>query len=161
MNIINSNNKGYSISELLIAISIIGFLATLVIPNFAPALEFVEVLIAEKHLYKAVKECQLGLVNNESNPQYSSPNDLIGLTTKRNRRLIFSYTGILGQCLPEYGGNRIRITKVDKSRELYSLEINVITGEKNSEGKLPGWLDWWNGNFSPIIRPAEQEYFLK
>ena len=43
-------SNGYSIIDLSIAIMIIGILATMLVPNCSSALEFVEVLIAEKHL---------------------------------------------------------------------------------------------------------------
>ena len=33
----------------------------------------------------------------------------------------------------------------------YELNINVVTGEKSSEGNVPSWLDWWEGIYSPII----------
>ena len=58
---------------MVIVIAIIGILASILIPNFRPAVEFIEVLIAEKHLLKAVKECKIGLINNELSPQYTLP----------------------------------------------------------------------------------------
>ena len=33
----------------------------------------------------------------------------------------------------------------------YSLIINLITGERISEGNIPDWLDWWEDFYSPLI----------
>ena len=144
---------GYSINELIVVISIIGVLASIVIPNFRPAIEFIEVLIAEKHLLKAVKECQLGLINYEISPQYTLPVNEVNLGIFKNNKFTFSHTGIGGDCSPEFGGNQLRVSRIDINSEniIYSLIINVKTGEKSSEGSLPDWLDWWDGKSSNLI----------
>ena len=69
--LISSKQLGYSLNEMLVVISIVGILASILVPNFRPAVEFIEVLIAEKHLLKAFKECQIGIINNELSPQYT------------------------------------------------------------------------------------------
>ena len=144
---------GYSINELIVVISIIGVLASIVIPNFRPAIEFIEVLIAEKHLLKAVKECQLGLINYDISPQYTLPVNEVNLGIFKNNKFTFSHTGIGGDCSPEFGGNQLRVSRIDINSEniIYSLIINVKTGEKSSEGSLPVWLDWWDGKSSNLI----------
>ncbi|WP_041484675.1 pilus assembly FimT family protein [Prochlorococcus marinus] len=144
---------GYSINELMVVISIIGVLASIVIPNFRPAIEFIEVLIAEKHLLKAVKECQLGLINYDISPQYTLPVNEVNLGIFKNNKFTFSHTGIGGDCSPEFGGNQLRVSRIDINSEniIYSLIINVKTGEKSSEGSLPDWLDWWDGKSSNLI----------
>ena len=144
---------GYSINELMVVISIIGVLASIVIPNFRPAIEFIEVLIAEKHLLKAVKECQLGLINYDISPQYTLPVNEVNLGIFKNNKFTFSHTGIGGDCSPEFGGNQLKVSRIDINSEniIYSLIINVKTGEKSSEGALPDWLDWWNGKSSNLI----------
>ena len=144
---------GYSINELIVVISIIGVLASIVIPNFRPAIEFIEVLIAEKHLLKAVKECQLGLINYDISPQYTLPVNEVNLGIFKNNKFTFSHTGIGGDCSPEFGGNQLRVSRIDINSEniIYSLIINVKTGDKSSEGSLPDWLDWWDGKSSNLI----------
>jgi len=151
--LINSKQIGYSINEMIIVTAIIGVLASILIPNFRPAVEFIEVLIAEKHLLKAVKECQIGLINNEMSPQYTLPANEINLGIFKNNKFTFSYTGLGGDCSPEFGGNQLRVSRVNINSEniIYSLIINVKTGEKSSEGLLPGWLDWWSGKSSNLI----------
>ena len=151
--LITSKQLGYSINEMVIVISIIGILASILIPNFRPAVEFIEVLIAEKHLLKAVKECQIGLINNEISPQYTLPVNEINLGIFRNNKFTFSFTGIGGECSPEFGGNLLRISRINNNSEniIYSLIINVKTGEKSTEGLLPTWLDWWDGKSSSLI----------
>ena len=151
--LITYKQLGYSINELIVVISIIGFLASIVIPNFRPAIEFIEVLIAEKHLLKAVKECQIGIINNELSPQYTLPKDEIKLGIFKNNKFTFSFTGIKGECSPEFGGNLLRASRININSEniIYSLIINVKTGEKLSEGSLPTWLDWWDGKSSSLI----------
>ena len=141
------------ISETPVSIAIIGILASIIIPNFEPALEFIEVLIAEKYLLEAVKECQVGMANQELEPQYTLPSRNLGLGIFKNEKFIFSHTGIEGDCYPEDGGNLLRISKtsLNNGNENYSLIINVTTGEKTYEGQIPEWLDWWEGKFSPII----------
>jgi prepilin-type N-terminal cleavage/methylation domain-containing protein len=144
---------GYSINEMVIVIAIVGVLASILIPNFRPAVEFIEVLIAEKHLLKAVKECQIGIINNELSPQYTLPKDEIKLGIFKNNKFTFSFTGIEGECSPELGGNQLRVSRININTEniIYSLIINVKTGEKLSEGSLPTWLDWWEGKSSSLI----------
>ena len=151
--LISFKQLGYSISEMVIVITIVGVLASILIPNFRPAVEFIEVLIAEKHLLKAVKECQIGIINNELNPQYTLPKDEIKLGIFKNNKFTFSFTGIEGECSPEFGGNQLRVSRININSEniIYSLIINVKTGEKLSEGSLPTWLDWWDGKSSSLI----------
>ncbi len=151
--LITCKQLGYSINELIVVISIIGVLASIVIPNFRPAIEFIEVLIAEKHLLKAVKECQLGLINYDISPQYTLPVNEVNLGIFKNNKFTFSHTGIGGDCSPEYGGNQLKVSRIDINSEniIYSLIINVKTGEKSSEGYLPDWLDWWDGKSSNLI----------
>ena len=52
---IKLTENGFSIVDLSIAITVIGILAVMVIPNISPALEFVEVLVAEKIFIKKCK----------------------------------------------------------------------------------------------------------
>lgn len=153
---------GYSINEMIITIAMFGVLATLIIPNFQPALEFVEVLILEKYLLKSVKECQVDIVNNEPTPQYSLPKNNLGLGISKNIKFIFSHTGIIGECAPYIGGNDIKISRINKfnNEVKYSLIINVVSGEKVYEGQIPQWLDWWTGKHSPII-PPDDDYYLR
>ena len=151
--LISSKQLGYSLNEMLVVISIIGILASILVPNFKPAVEFIEVLIAEKHLLKAFKECEIGIINNELSPQYSLSKDDINLGIFKKNIFTFSYTGIGGECSPEFGGNQLRVSRRNANSEniIYSLIINVSTGEKVSEGTLPDWLDWWDGKSSSLI----------
>jgi prepilin-type N-terminal cleavage/methylation domain-containing protein len=147
-----SRNLGYSMNELIIVIAIIGILASIIIPSFKPALEFIEVLMAEKYLLKAAQECQIGLINGEQSPEYSQPKNEIGLGVFKRNKFTFSYTGIGGECLPQYGGNELRASRknTNSGNIIYSLIINVSTGEKSSEGTLPNWLDWWEKKTSSV-----------
>ena len=151
--LITSKSLGYSTNEMVVVISIIGILSSILIPNFRPAVEFIEVLIAEKHLLKAVKECQIGLINNEISPQYTFPEGEINLGIFKNNKFSFSHTGIIGECSPDFGGNQLRVSRINTNSDniIYSLIIDVKTGEKSSEGALPGWLDWWDGKSSNLI----------
>ena len=151
--LISFKQLGYSINEIVIVIAIVGVLASILIPNFRPAVEFIEVLIAEKHLLKAVKECQIGIINNDLSPQYTLPKSEIKLGIFKNNKFTFSFTGIEGECSPEFGGNQLRVSRININSEniIYSLIINVKTGEKLSEGSLPTWLDWWEGKSSSLI----------
>ncbi len=151
--LISFKQLGYSINEIVIVIAIVGVLASILIPNFRPAVEFIEVLIAEKHLLKAVKECQIGIINNELSPQYTLPKDEIKLGIFKKNKFTFSFTGIEGECSPEFGGNQLKVSRISINSEniIYSLIINVKTGEKLSEGSLPSWLDWWEGKSSSLI----------
>ena len=141
-----SRNLGYSMNEMIIVISIIGILASILVPSFRPAIEFVEVLIAEKYLLKATQECQIGLINGELSPQYTMPEKEISLGIFKENKFTFSYTGVAEECSPEYGGNQLRVVRKHTKSEdiIYSLNINVVTSEKTSEGNLPNWLDWWD-----------------
>ena len=51
---------------MLVVLAIIGILASIVVPSYRPAIEFIEVLMAEKSLIKAVQECKVGLINGET-----------------------------------------------------------------------------------------------
>jgi len=140
--------NGYTTTDLSIAIIIIGILATILVPKFSSSLEFIEVLIAEKHLYDAVKKCQAGLINDEIKPQYRLPTKDMGLGIFRNNKFSFAYTGIEDECISDYEPNQIRLSRTNNQ---YSLIINLITGERTSEGELPEWLDWWEDFYSPLI----------
>ena len=144
--LIASRNLGYSVNEMLVVLAIIGILASIVVPSYRPAIEFIEVLMVEKYLIKAAQECKVGLINGELSPQYSLPENEISLGVLKKNKFSFSYTGIGGECLPEYGGNELRASRKNINSEniIYSLIINVATGEKTSEGSLPNWLDWWD-----------------
>ena len=157
---LNSNKNGFSTNELVVVITIIGILSTLVIPNFAPALEFIEVLIAERYLLGAVKECQIGILNQDINPQYSLPNKEIGLGLFKKNKYIISHTGISEECLSLSGGNILRVSKLSglQGNPSYSLDINVVSGSKSYEGSIPSWLYWWSGKYSPVI-PENDSYF--
>ena len=147
-------NNGYTTTDLSIAIIIIGILARLLVPNFSAALEFIEVLIAEKHLNDAVAECQQGLINDENPPKYKLPTKDVGLGIFKNNKFSFAHTGIEGDCISDYESNQIRISRSNPNNEInyqYSLIINLITGERTSEGELPEWLDWWEDFYSPLI----------
>ena len=150
--IITTKEIGYSLNQLVISISIIGILASILVPNFKPAVEFIEVLIAEKYLLSAHSDCQIGLINNDLSPVYFIPENNIQLGIFRDKGFIFSHTGIKGDCAPEFGGNYLRASRVKSNNKdlIYSLIINVKTGEKTSEGSLPGWLDWWDSK-SPSL----------
>ena len=144
--LVSSGNLGYTINELVIVISIIGIIATILVPSFRPAIEFIEVLIAEKYLLKAAQECQIALIQGELTPQYSLPENEISLGIFKENKFTFSHTGVGKDCSPEYGGNLLRVSRknANSGNIIYSLIINVTTGEKTSEGSLPNWLDWWD-----------------
>tara|TARA_B000000565_G_scaffold205371_1_gene158794 strand:- start:294 stop:791 length:498 start_codon:yes stop_codon:yes gene_type:complete len=160
-NFIKSDN-GFSTNEIFVVTIVIGILATLTIPNFTPAIEFVEILIAEKYLLKSVKECQIGIVNFESAPRYTMPKKDIELGVFKKNKYSISYTGVSEECYPEGGGNILRISKVSQTKDYsyYSLSINVVTGERTHEGALPDWLSWWSGKYTPIISENDT-YFLR
>ena len=150
---ITRKNLGYSINEMVVVISIIGILASILVPSFNPAIEFVEVLMAEKYLLKAFQECQVGLINGEVDPEYTQPENVISLGFFKDNKFTLSYTGIEGECSPLYGGNQLRVSRKNTNSGdiIYSLMINVATGEKTSDGSLPNWLDWWDGETSSLI----------
>ena len=89
-----SRNLGYSINEMVVVICIIGILASILVPSYRPAIEFIEVLMAEKYLLKATQECKVGLINGELSPQYSLPENEISLGVFKENKFSFSYTGI-------------------------------------------------------------------
>ena len=140
-----SRNLGYSINEMVVVLAIIGILASILVPSYRPAIEFIEVLMAEKYLIKAAQECKVGLINGELSPQYSQPENEISLGILKENKFSFSYTGVGGECSPQYGGNELRVSRknTNSGNIIYSLIINVATNEKTSEGSLPNWLDWW------------------
>ncbi len=149
-----SKQLGYSINEMVIVIAIIGILASILVPSFRPAVEFIEVLMAEKYLLKAAQECKIGLINGELSPVYSEPENEISLGVFKENKFSFSYSGVGGECAPEYGGNELKVSRenTNSGNIIYSLIINVATGEKTSEGSLPNWLDWWDTeSFTEII----------
>ena len=148
-----SRQLGYSINEMVIVIAIIGILASILVPSFRPAVEFIEVLMAEKYLLKAAQECKVGLINGELNPVYSLPENEISLGVFKENKFSFSYTGVGGECSPQYGGNELRVSRknTNSGNIIYSLIINVATNEKISEGSLPNWLDWWDKKSSTRV----------
>ena len=110
--------------------------------------------MAEKYLIKAAQECKIGLINGELSPEYSQPENEISLGVFKENKFSFSYTGIGGECSTQYGGNQLKVSRknTNSGNIIYSLIINVATGEKTSEGSLPNWLDWWDTeSFTEII----------
>ena len=166
MNIYQKRRQlGYSINEMVIIISILGILATFVLPNFIPALEYVELLLAEKSLLSSVKQCQLGLIRQDINPQYSFPEQNLSLGLMNNRKFIFSSTGDIGECFSAGSSNKLRVSRINTNTRTiyYSLTIDVVNGAKTSEGQIPEWLDWWKGSYVPLISdddPLILEYEL-
>ena len=148
-----SRKNGYSINEIVIVLAIIGILASILVPSFRPAVEFIEVLMAEKYLLKAAQECKIGLINGELSPVYSEPENEISLGVFKENKFSFSYSGVGGECAPEYGGNELKVSRknTNSGNIIYSLIINVVTAEKTSEGYLPNWLDWWDKKSSTSI----------
>ena len=123
------------------------------VPNFSSALEYFEVLIGEKHLYDAVEECQQGLINEEITPNYNLPANDLTLGIYKNDKYSFDYTGVENECINNNSSNKIRLTRVKNNQTeiKYALTIDLITGERTSEGDLPEWLDWWEDFYSPLI----------
>ena len=145
--------NGFSTVDLSITIAVIGILATILAPNFTSALEYFEVLIGEKQLYDAVEECQQGLINDEIAPNYNLPAKELSLGIYKNNKYSFDFTGVENECFTNNSSNRIRLTRAknNQSEIQYALIIDLITGERTSEGDLPEWLDWWEDFYSPLI----------
>ena len=153
MRIFKNKELGYSTGEMLTVIFAIGFLASFLIPNFSPAVEFVEILLVEKRLQKAVRECQYGLINNQIYPKYSVPKKDITIGFYKKNTFVFRHTGIEGECTSTFGNNLLSASRMNqnKSNNSYSLTINLVNGNKTSQGNIPEWLDWWKGSYSPLI----------
>ena len=148
------DQSGYSVVQMAVALTCIGIITTLTFPLLTPVIEIAEVLIAEKYLLDAVKECQMGLINDENYPSYTLPPQSIGLGFISTRRFQFPYTGINGECLSASGGNILSAQRMSNNQAIptFSLNINVVTGEKTSEGDVPSFIDWWEGSYSPFIQ---------
>ena len=156
-NTLNNNFKkkdfGFSINEMVLTIIVLSIISGIFIPKFLKSIEFFEFLIAEKHLLKSVKQCQIGLINGETNPQYYLPLKISSIRFNRRNIFKFRYTGIEGECKSNFSFNKLSVSKknINNDNFEYSLIINLITGQKTSEGTLPIWLDWWEGKYSPLI----------
>ena len=148
------DQAGYSSNELAVGIACIGILMTVGFPLLTPVIEVAEVLIAEKYLLEAVKKCQMGLINGEIYPSYTLPPQSIALGFISTRRFHFPSTGINGDCLDSSGGNILSAQRINKNQTVptFSLNINVVTGEKSTEGDVPSFVDWWEGVYSPLIQ---------
>ena len=153
-NLSKKDQSGYSIVQMAVAITCIGILTTLTFPLLTPVIEIAEVSIAEKYLLDAVKECQMGLINGENHPSYSLPPQSVGLGVISTRRFQFLHTGFEEECLSSSGGNILSAQRMNNNQIIptFSLNINVVTGEKTSEGELPSFIDWWEGSYSPLIQ---------
>ena len=146
---------------MVVILASIGILVTMTFPLWSPVIEMAEVLIAEKYLLTAVKECQVGLVNGEDYPTYTLPPQSIGLGFISTRRFQFPSSGKEGHCFNSSSSNILTATRTNGGElfSIYNLNINVVTGEKTTEGDLPNWLDWWSGVYSPVI-PENDPLFL-
>ena len=151
---LEKDQSGYSVVQMAVALTCIGIVTTLTFPLLTPVIEIAEVLIAEKYLLDAVKECQMGLINGEDNPFYTLPPQSIGFGIISTRRFQYPYTGIDGECLSDSGGNILSAQRMSNNQTIptFSLNINVVTGEKTSEGDVPSFIDWWEGSYSPFIQ---------
>ncbi len=155
--VLKNGQIGFSSNEMVVVLACIGILATISIPLMTPVIEIAEALIAEKYLLAAVKECQMGLISGEENPLYSLPPQHIGLGFISTRRYLFYNYGDDGFCLSPSSGNILTAARTTQNQilSIYDLSINVVTGEKSTEGDLPSWLDWWNGIYSPILQDGD------
>ena len=146
-------NDGYSTNQMIISLVILGILFTLVVPKFTNSIEFIEVLIAEKYLFKSVRQCQSGLINDNNYPKYNLPPNNLVKGFNRKSRFQFFYSGEEGECKSNLNFNQLSASKINVASEEidYQLIINLVTGEKTSQGNLPEWLDWWEGQYSPLI----------
>ena len=155
------DQSGYSTNELAVALACLAILLTLGFPLFTPLVEMAEVLIAEKYLLEAVKECQMGLINGENYPSYTLPPQSIGLGFISTRRFQFPFTGMDGECLTSSGGNILSAQRMTNNQTIptFSLNINLITGEKTTEGDVPSFIDWWEGVYSPLIQEDDPLLF--
>ena len=149
--------NGFSPNEMVVAMLCIGILATLALPLYKPLIEMAEVFFAEKYLLGAVKECQMGLINGENYPSYSLPPQSLGLDLITTRRFEFLFSGTEGECLSYSGGNILSASRVSNNQEIpiFSLNIDLVTGEKTSEGDVPQFIDWWDGFYSPLIQEGD------
>ena len=149
----NQDLEGFSSIEMVIVLTCIGIIATITFPLLTRVLEMTEVLITEKYMHSAVRKCQMGLINGENYPVYTLPPQFIDFGFISNRKFQFFYTGIEGQCLSSSGGNILssyRSTN-NESTFTFGLSINLVTGEKSTEGNVPDFIDWWQGFYSPLI----------
>ena len=151
------NENGFSPNEMTVAMVCIGILATLTLPLFKPLIEMTEFFFAEKYLLGAVKECQMGLVNGENYPSYTLPPQSLGLDFITTRRFEFLFSGTEGECLSSSGGNILSASRVSNNEEIsiFSFNIDLVTGEKTSEGDVPDFIDWWDGFYSPLIQEGD------
>tara|TARA_Y100001968_G_C19062418_1_gene574403 strand:+ start:125 stop:655 length:531 start_codon:yes stop_codon:yes gene_type:complete len=151
---LEKDQSGYSSIQMAVALACIGIVTTLTFPLLTPVIEIAEVLIAEKYLLDAVKECQMGLINGENYPSYTLPPQSTGLGFISTRRFQFPYSGINGECIGSSGGNILSAQRMNNNQTIptFSLNINVVTGEKTFEGDLPSFIDWWEGFYSPFIQ---------
>ena len=154
---LETDQSGYSSIQMAVALTCIGIVTTLTFPLLTPVIEIAEVLIAEKYLLDAVKECQMGLINSENYPSYTLPPQSVGLGFISARRFQYPYTGVAGECLSASGGNVLSAQRMshDQTIPTFSLNINVVTGEKTSEGDVPSFIDWWEGVYSPLIQEED------
>ena len=155
------DQTGFSSNEMVVVFSCIGILATITIPLLTPVIEMAEVLIAEKYLLGAVKECQMGLINDEGSPIYTLPPKNIGIGFMTNKRYQFPSSGREGECLDSYGGNILSAARMNQNQTnpTFSLNINLITGQKTTEGDVPSFIDWWEGTYSPLIEENDPLLF--
>ena len=158
---LEKDQAGFSSNEMVVILACVGILATMVIPLLTPVIELAEVLIAEKYLLSAVKECQMGLINDENYPVYTLPPQNIGIGFLSNRRFQFPSSGIEGECLSIYGGNILSAARISQNQTMptFSLNINLITGEKTIGGDIPSFIDWWEGTYSPLIEEDDPLLF--
>ena len=158
---VETDQAGYSSLQMVVAMACIGILATILIPLLTPVIELAEVLIAEKHLLGAVKECQMGLINDENYPVYTLPPQNIGIGFITNRRYQFLSSGVGGECLSTDGANILYAARMNQNQTfpIFSLNINLISGEKTTEGDVPSFIDWWEGTYSPLIEEDDPLLF--
>ena len=152
-NVFKLDERGFSSSQMVVTIACVGILATITFPLLTPVIEMAEVLIAEKYLLGAVKQCQMGLINDENFPSYTIRQQSLGIGLITNRRYQFQHTGYEGECLDSSSGNILSAARMsqDHANPIFSLNINLVTGEKTTEGEVPSFIDWWKGIYSPFI----------
>ena len=149
------SESGFSLIELVV---VIGVLMSLVAALFPMLLQFIEdsaTRSAQASLINSHKECRINILSNVINPTYSIPSN--------NSYFRFSNSGIDGYCLSPESGNVLTAARTSGQQvSIFNLNINVVTGDKSSDGDVPEWLSWGDpeGGFRRSLSEAAERGVL-
>ena len=141
----NKLNKGFSLIELVIVVSVLAILSAIAIPAFLDIREKAADTLVKVSMINSWKECKIGIISEEEISTFTPD---LGLNATNGfyefyqqydyipREDGYIPPTIIGNCIGPLGAHRIGVRKVKGNNSGGELWLNLSTGEKIQSGGL-------------------------